>query len=64
MAIDLVVLLGADLLTPEAKDQVIALLRSLHQPATTRRYLYSRWARFVGVHLDKADLDRVAPWSQ
>ena len=64
MAIDLVALLGADRMNLAAKEQVIAILRSIDQPATTRRYLYSRWARLVGVHPDQADLDRVAPWSQ
>jgi len=64
VAIDLVALLGADRIDLDAKDEVIAILRAIDQPATTKRYLYSRWARLVGVHPDKADLDRVAPWSQ
>lgn len=54
-------LVGKSNMTPDAKENVISILSAADLPPTTRRYLYARWARTVGVPLDAADTDRVAP---
>jgi hypothetical protein len=64
MAVDIAGLVGAENMTPAAKEKVIALLHDLQQPATTKRFLYSRWARLVGVVVARDDIDRVALWNQ
>jgi len=64
MAVDLAELLSPEALRPEAKEQVIAIIRRLPLTASTKRFLYGRWARQVGLAVDPADLDRVAPWRQ
>jgi hypothetical protein len=64
MAVDLMALVGAENMTADAKEKVIAILHNLQQPATTKRFLYARWARLVGFAPLPADIDRVAPWSQ
>jgi hypothetical protein len=64
MAVDITALVGVENMKPEAKAAVIALLKAMDQPATTKRYMYSRWARVVGVQPTKEDLDSVALWSQ
>lgn len=63
MAVDIAQLVGEENMVLARKEQVIEILRSLAQPATTKRYLYARWARLVGVQAVPADIDRVAPWS-
>ena len=60
MAAPLEEVLGAELMTPVAKEQVIRRLAALPAPASERRYLYGRWARMVGVDVVPADLARVA----
>jgi hypothetical protein len=52
--------LGPELMTLAAKEQVIRHLAELPLPASERRYLYGRWARMVGVEPTAADLARVA----
>lgn len=64
MAVDIVSLVGADNMNLDAKPKVIALIQAMPTNATTKRYIYARWARVVGFHPTKADLDAVAPWSQ
>lgn len=63
MAVDIRGLVGDANMTLAAKETVIRVLAALPQPATTRRFLYARWARLVGVEPIPADIDRVAPWS-
>jgi len=64
MAVDVAGLVGQENMNFEAKEKVIGILRALDQPPTTKRFLYARWARLVGVPIFVADIDRVAPWSQ
>jgi hypothetical protein len=64
MAIDLASLVGPENMTLAAKEKVIAILRAIDQPAVTKRFLYARWARLVGVQAIPADVDRVALWQQ
>ena len=63
MAVDIRGLVGDENMTLSAKATVIRLLAALQQPATTKRFLYARWARLVGVEPIPADIDRVALWS-
>jgi hypothetical protein len=63
MAVDIRELVGDANMTLANKEKVISILGALQQPATTRRFLYARWARLVGVEPIPADIDRVAPWS-
>jgi hypothetical protein len=53
-------IVGAGNMDAAKKDVVIAILRALDQPATTKRYLYARWARVVQIEASKGDLDSVA----
>ena len=53
-------LVGKSNMTPDAKANVISILKAADFPPTTRRYFYARWARLVGVELDAADTDQVA----
>lgn len=55
-----ITLVGKSNMQPEAKANVISILRAADLPPTTRRYLYARWAKIVGVKLDAADTDQVA----
>lgn len=64
MAVDIAELVGQDNMQLARKEQVIAILHNIPDLPTTKRYLYSRWARLLGVHPERADLDRVAPWGQ
>lgn len=64
MAVDLAAIVGAENMTLAAKEEVISILKALPAPATTKRFLYARWARLVGVQAIPADIDRVAPWAQ
>ena len=64
MAVDLASIVGADNMTLDAKEKVISILKQLQAPATTKRFLYARWARLVGVQAQPADIDRVAVWGQ
>lgn len=54
-------IVGSSNMNAAAKDNVISILAAAPLPPTTRRYLYARWAKAVGVQLDAADTDRVAP---
>lgn len=63
MAVDIRELVGDENMTLAKKDTVIQILAALDQPATTKRFLYARWARLVGVEPIPADVDRVALWS-
>lgn len=63
MAVDIQAIVGEHNMTIEAKERVIALLAAQPTNATTKRFLYARWARLVGYHPSKDDLDRVAPWA-
>jgi len=63
MAVNIRELVGDANMTLSQKETVIKLLAALPQPATTKRFLYARWARLVGVEPIPADVDRVAPWS-
>lgn len=60
MAVDIQSLVGAENMNLAAKDKVITILKNLQQPATTKRFLYARWARLVGVQAKPEDIDRVA----
>lgn len=60
MAVDIVSLVGQENMDLAAKEKVITILRGLQQPATTKRFLYARWARLVGVQARPEDIDRVA----
>lgn len=60
MAIHLDVVMGEQYMRPQAKGDVIALLRALAQPAHEKRWLYGHWARQVGVPVRIEDLDQVA----
>lgn len=62
--IDLEALVGKENMQINRKQQVIAILKKIDQPATTKRYLYARWARLVGYHPIVDDLDDVAEWGQ
>lgn len=64
MAVDISELVGPDNMTIERKDAVISLLQNLPTTATSKRYLFGRWARIIGFHPSKEDLNKVAPWSQ
>ena len=64
MAVDVAGLVGAENMNLGAKEKVISILRATNAPATTKRFLFARWARLVGVQAVPADIDRVAPWSQ
>lgn len=64
MAVDVAGIVGADNMNLAAKERVIGILKALDTPATTKRFLYARWARLIGVQAIPADIDRVAPWSQ
>ena len=64
MAVDVASVVGAENMNLAGKEKVIAILKGLQQPATTKRFLYARWARLVGVQAVPADIDRVAPWNQ
>lgn len=61
MAIDMVALVGEGNMNLAAKQKVIAILKNLQAPSTTKRFLYARWARLVGVTAQAVDLDSVAP---
>lgn len=61
MADNLTALVGVANMTAAAKPTVIRILASSPLPPTSRRYLYAQWARRVGVALDPADTDHVAP---
>ena len=63
MAVDVRELVGDDNMTLAAKENVIQIFQALQAPATTKRFLYARWARLVGVEPIPADIDRVALWS-
>jgi hypothetical protein len=60
MAAPLEEVLGPELMTPAAKEQVIRRLAALPVPASERRYLYGRWARMVGAETSAADAERAA----
>lgn len=64
MAISISDIVGADNMKIEKKADVIALLKSIDQPNTTKRYLFARWSRLVGFSPTKEDIDAVAPWQQ
>lgn len=57
-------IVGSENMTLAAKERVIELLRALQTPATSKRFLYARWARLVGVQANPVDINRVAEWSQ
>lgn len=61
---DIESLVGKDNMTLTRKEAVIAIIKNLNAPATTKRFLYARWARLIGSQAIKDDIDRVAPWSQ
>lgn len=60
MAVDVRDIVGSDNMDPAKKDIVIGLLHNLTADATTKRYLYARWARAVNVVATDADLNAVA----
>ncbi len=64
MAVDVASIVGAENMSLDAKEKVITILKQLPAPATTKRFLYARWARLLGVQAIPADIDRVAPWGQ
>ena len=64
MAVDVASVVGQENMNLAAKEKVIQILKGLEQPATTKRFLYARWARLVGMQPIPADIDRVALWNQ
>jgi hypothetical protein len=48
-------------LIPEAKERVISAIAGLNLRPATKRFLYARWARTVGISVEPADLARAAP---
>jgi len=64
MAVDVTEIVGQGNMDPTKKQEVIALLRNLPTDATTKRYLYARWARLVNVVSTPEDLNAVAIWQQ
>jgi hypothetical protein len=63
MAVDVSLIVGQENMQLARKQQVISILHNLDQPAPTKRYLFARWARLVGVEPDPKDIDQVAPYS-
>lgn len=64
MAADIEGIVGAENMSLTRKEQVIDILRKLNVPATTKRFLYARWARLIGAQASPADIDRVATFNQ
>ena len=62
MAVDIQGIVGEQNMNYSSKEQVIAIISALPLPNATRRFLYARWARLVGVQAIPDDIDRVAPW--
>lgn len=60
MAIPIEEIVGEENLAPEARAQVIELLRQVTVLPVGRRVAYARWARAVGIDVLSEDLDLVA----
>jgi hypothetical protein len=48
-----------ELLDPDAKEKVIALIRDLPAHPEDKKQLYLEWCRMVGAVLTKDDVDKV-----
>lgn len=60
MAIPIEEIVGEENLVPEARENVIRILRSVPGVPTARRFAYARWARAVGIDVSSEDLELVA----
>jgi hypothetical protein len=61
MAVGWSVILGEERMRPEAKEEVLELLRRLPALPTERRYFYVQWARQVGLKVTAEDLAATDP---
>ena len=59
MAVDVEGIVGKENMSLDARARVQALLRALPTPIPTKRYLYARWLKLLGVEPQPGELDAV-----